>query len=102
MRSVLNMEKIVVVAKSRLPPVRVPHNYPRSPLIMGYRLHSLTSSEGRIRLSEDDGPPASEFIADDSDDDQNEQPNAKISRNIPRQRPGLGGTQTVIPESESA
>lgn len=28
-----------------------------------------SSSEGRIRLSEDDGPPANEFLADDYDDD---------------------------------
>jgi hypothetical protein len=33
------------------------------------RLKALTTPEGRIRLSEDDGPSASDFIADDSDDD---------------------------------
>ena len=29
----------------------------------------MTRSEGRIRLSEDDGPPATEFLEDDYDDD---------------------------------
>lgn len=33
------------------------------------RLKNLGPVEGRIRLSEDEGPPANEFIADDSDDD---------------------------------
>lgn len=34
-----------------------------------FRLKTLTSSEGRIRLSEDNGPPANEFLADDYDED---------------------------------
>jgi hypothetical protein len=29
----------------------------------------LTRPEGRIRLSEDDGPAATEFLGDDDDDD---------------------------------
>jgi hypothetical protein len=33
------------------------------------RLKTLTSSEGRIRLSEDNGPPANEFLTDDYDED---------------------------------
>jgi hypothetical protein len=33
------------------------------------RLKTLTSNEGRIRLSEDNGPPANEFLADDYDED---------------------------------
>jgi hypothetical protein len=33
------------------------------------RLKTLTRSEGRIRLSEDDGPAATEFLGDDFDDD---------------------------------
>ena len=34
-----------------------------------FRLKTLTRPEGRIRLSEDDGPPATEFLEDDYDDD---------------------------------
>ena len=34
-----------------------------------FRLKTLTRSEGRIRLSEDNGPPANEFLADDYDED---------------------------------
>lgn len=34
-----------------------------------FRLKTLTSREGRIRLSEDNGPPANEFLADDYDED---------------------------------
>ena len=33
------------------------------------RLKTFTRSEGRIRLSEDDGPSASEFLDDDFDED---------------------------------
>jgi len=33
------------------------------------RLKTLTRPEGRIRLSEDDGPPATEFLGDDYDED---------------------------------
>jgi len=36
---------------------------------VSHQLKTLTSSEGRIRLSEDNGPPANEFLADDYDDD---------------------------------
>lgn len=35
----------------------------------GVRLKILTRSEGRIRLSEDDGPSATEFLGDDYDED---------------------------------
>ena len=33
------------------------------------RLKTLTQREGNIRLSEDDGPPAREFLKDDYDDE---------------------------------
>lgn len=33
------------------------------------RLKTITRREGGIRLSEDDGPPAREFLEDDYDDD---------------------------------
>lgn len=33
------------------------------------RLKTFTQREGNIRLSEDDGPPAREFLEDDYDDD---------------------------------
>jgi hypothetical protein len=32
-------------------------------------LKTFTRTEGTIRLSEDDGPPASEFLGDDFDED---------------------------------
>lgn len=32
------------------------------------RLKTWTGNEGRIRLSEDDGPPAHSFVGDDDDD----------------------------------
>lgn len=45
------------------------------------RLKTWTRSEGRIRLSEDDGPPSREFLEDDSneeseglDDDYDDEP----------------------------
>lgn len=34
-----------------------------------YRLKSWTRNEGAIRLSEDEGPPATEFLGDDYDED---------------------------------
>ena len=34
-----------------------------------FRLKTLTKDEGRIRLSEDNDPPANEFLADDYDED---------------------------------
>jgi len=37
--------------------------------VVSHQLKAFTSSDGRIRLSEDDGPPANDFLADDSDDD---------------------------------
>lgn len=33
------------------------------------KLNTISGSEGRIRLSEDDGPSAAEFLEDDFDDD---------------------------------
>lgn len=36
---------------------------------MPFRLKTFTRSEGQIRLSEDNGPPANEFLADDYDED---------------------------------
>ncbi|KAF8889121.1 hypothetical protein BD779DRAFT_1522085, partial [Infundibulicybe gibba] len=36
---------------------------------VSHQLKTWTHTEGRIRLSEDDGPPAREFIEDDDDDD---------------------------------
>ncbi|KAF9262012.1 hypothetical protein L218DRAFT_960620 [Marasmius fiardii PR-910] len=38
--------------------------------VVSHRLKTLRRPEGRIRLSEDDGPPAHEFIHDDADDDE--------------------------------
>ena len=38
------------------------------------RLKTWTRREGRIRLSEDDGPPAREFLEDDYDEDNEELP----------------------------
>jgi len=34
-----------------------------------YRLKTWNQSEGRVRLSEDDGPPSTEFLEDDYDQD---------------------------------
>ena len=34
-----------------------------------FRLKTFTRTEGTIRLSEDDGPPAREFLGDDFDED---------------------------------
>jgi hypothetical protein len=46
------------------------------------RLKTLTRPEGRIRLSEDDGPAATTFLGDDDDDDVNDR----------ESRTGAGGT----------
>ncbi|KAF9458692.1 hypothetical protein BDZ94DRAFT_1270014 [Collybia nuda] len=37
--------------------------------VVSHQLKTLTRPEGRIRLSEDDGPPAREFLEDDYDED---------------------------------
>ncbi|KIM41857.1 hypothetical protein M413DRAFT_139366 [Hebeloma cylindrosporum] len=37
--------------------------------VVSHRLKTFTRAEGTIRLSEDDGPPASEFLGDDFDED---------------------------------
>ncbi|KJA24912.1 hypothetical protein HYPSUDRAFT_38294 [Hypholoma sublateritium FD-334 SS-4] len=37
--------------------------------VVSHRLKTFRQSEGQIRLSQDDGPPANEFLADDYDDD---------------------------------
>ncbi|EJD04891.1 uncharacterized protein FOMMEDRAFT_139560 [Fomitiporia mediterranea MF3/22] len=37
--------------------------------VVAHQLKTWTSTEGRIRLSEDDGPPARSFVEDDADDD---------------------------------
>jgi hypothetical protein len=50
-----------------------------------FRLKTLTSNEGRIRLSEDNGPPANEFLADDYDGDNqhlNDSGNETLSEHI--------------------
>ena len=50
-----------------------------------FRLKTLTSNEGRIRLSEDNGPPANEFLADDYDEDNehlNDSGNETLSEHI--------------------
>ena len=54
-------------------------------LCCAFRLKTLTSSEGRIRLSEDNGPPANEFLADDYDEDNdhtNDPGNETLSEHI--------------------
>ena len=54
-----------------------------------FRLKTLTSSEGRIRLSEDNGPPANEFLADDYDEDNehlNDFGNETLSEHIRKAR----------------
>ncbi|KAL0574031.1 hypothetical protein V5O48_007915 [Marasmius crinis-equi] len=38
--------------------------------VVSHRLKTLRRPEGRIRLSEDDGPPAHEFIHDNPDEDE--------------------------------
>lgn len=38
-------------------------------MIVFVRLKTFTRTEGAIRLSEDDGPPASEFLGDDFNED---------------------------------
>ncbi|TFK36598.1 hypothetical protein BDQ12DRAFT_686697 [Crucibulum laeve] len=37
--------------------------------VVSHQLKTFTHSEGRIRLSEDDGPSATEFLEDDYDED---------------------------------
>ncbi|KAJ3506592.1 hypothetical protein NLJ89_g6787 [Agrocybe chaxingu] len=37
--------------------------------VVSHQLKSFTRTEGRIRLSVDDGPPANEFLSDDYDED---------------------------------
>jgi len=37
--------------------------------VISYRLKTWREPEGRIRLSEDDGPPAREFLEDEYDED---------------------------------
>jgi len=37
--------------------------------VVSHQLKTFNRSEGRIRLSEDDGPPANEFLVDDFDED---------------------------------
>lgn len=37
--------------------------------MVSHKLKTFSGSEGRIRLSEDDGPPANEFLDDDYDED---------------------------------
>jgi len=37
--------------------------------VVSHQLKTFSRSEGQIRLSEDDGPPANEFLADDFDED---------------------------------
>ncbi|KAF5381527.1 hypothetical protein D9757_008169 [Collybiopsis confluens] len=36
--------------------------------VISHQLKTITRSEGQIRLSSDDGPPAHDFIEDDEDD----------------------------------
>ena len=50
-----------------------------------FRLKTFTRSEGQIRLSEDDGPPANEFLTDDYDEDNehlNDSDNEPLSEHI--------------------
>jgi hypothetical protein len=44
-----------------------------------FRLKTWTRSEGQIRLSEDDGPPAREFLEDDYDEDHEELPESRAN-----------------------
>jgi hypothetical protein len=37
--------------------------------VVSHQLKTLREPEGRVRLSEDNGPPATEFLNDDYDDD---------------------------------
>ncbi|KAF8816976.1 hypothetical protein BYT27DRAFT_7219538 [Phlegmacium glaucopus] len=43
---------------------------------VSHKLKTFRSNEGRIRLSEDDGPPANEFLADDYDEDNEHLPDS--------------------------
>jgi len=57
--------------------------------VVSHQLKTLTSREGRIRLSEDNGPPANEFLADDYDEDNehlNDIGNETLSEHIRKAR----------------
>ena len=56
------------------------------PLTFLFRLQTWTTQEGRIRLSEDDGPAATEFLADD------EVPEA-VDHNHDEPSPGAGAVR---------
>ena len=62
------------------------------------RLQTWPNGEGRIRLSEDDGPPAHEFLEDDYDEDNeglaDDEPLA-----VRAERLRAGSTKTLPPAS---
>ena len=57
------------------------------------RLRTWTGDEGRIRLSEDDGPPARHFVDnDDNDDEDDAEPLAMRVERLRGQRVGQAPT----------
>ena len=58
-------------------------------LTLADRLKTFSEPEGRIRLSEDDGPPTHTFIEDDEEDDDDDD----LVLNSPQQ-PDRFGTAT--------
>jgi hypothetical protein len=72
--------------------------------LVSHQLKTWTRSEGRIRLSEDDGPPAAEFLGNGDDDDdeseelednEDDQPLAQRMEKVRQATAGQTATETV-------
>ncbi|PCH43137.1 hypothetical protein WOLCODRAFT_138210 [Wolfiporia cocos MD-104 SS10] len=74
--------------------------------VVAHQLNTWTRKEGRIRLSEDDGPPAREFLDEDEYDEDNRRLVDRELEVIASAQPDVngtasGGTASGVAEAES-
>ncbi|CCM00714.1 uncharacterized protein FIBRA_02754 [Fibroporia radiculosa] len=71
--------------------------------VVAHQLNTWTRKEGAVRLSEDDGPPAHEFLDDDYDDDRERIPDDEpLAAAIERTRSNDAGQEVFGTASADA
>ncbi|KAH7911282.1 hypothetical protein BJ138DRAFT_1006937, partial [Hygrophoropsis aurantiaca] len=68
--------------------------------VVSHQLKTWTRQEGTIRLSEDDGPPATEFLTDADDEDVGRTDDEPLAQGMERLR-APGKSSPPVPPSSS-
>ncbi|KAJ7730248.1 hypothetical protein DFH07DRAFT_756365, partial [Mycena maculata] len=66
--------------------------------VISHQLKTISHPEGAIRLSEDDGPPAHDFLEDDYDDDNGPTEYLRHGRELHRERLNTDGQMDAPPD----